>query len=79
MFNIPSYQGNTNENYFDIASHISQNSYDKTKQNKTNEKPHRTPPNTPENVEKRSPYSLLVGVQTSTVIMEIGVAVSQQN
>lgn len=49
------------------------------KQNKTNEKPHRTPLNTPKNVEKRSPYSLLVGVQTSTVIMEIGVAVSQQN
>lgn len=51
MFNIPSHQGNTNENYFDISSHISQNSYDKTKQMKS---PHRTSPYTPENVEKRN-------------------------
>lgn len=55
MFDIPSHQGNTNENYFDIPSHISQNGYDKTEQKQIQMKsPHRTPPNTPENVEKRN-------------------------
>lgn len=51
----------------------------KNKTNKQIKSPHRTPPNTAENVEKRNSYSLLVGVQISSVIMEIGVEVSQKN
>lgn len=81
MFNISSRQGNTDKNYLTTLTYyllsvrmamIKQN-------NKKMKMSHRTPPNTPENVENRNPYSLLVGVQTSTAIMEISVSVSQKN